>query len=102
MPSCFGFLNFFESGRHFFAPFQADQIYFACAHAQRGKGNVNHLPGSDCRDVFRGRLGILHTPRMLAHYFTRRGAGHIHGHVAAANDDHFLANGEFVAKVYVE
>ena len=52
--------------------------------------------------VFRGGLGILHAAGVLAYYFARGRAGHVHGHVAAADHDHFLADGEFVAEVDVE
>jgi hypothetical protein len=98
----FGFLNFFEGGGHLIARLQADQIHFARAHAQRGKRNVDHLPRRDGGHVFRGRLGILHAARMLTHHFASRRASHVHGHVAAADHDHFLADSEFVAEVYVE
>src|SRR5216684_4226787 len=39
---------------------------------------------------------------MLAHYFARRRASHVHSDVAAADYDHFLADGEFVAQVHIE
>ena len=93
----FGFLNFFESGRHLVARLKTHQVYFPCAHAQSRKRNVDHLFCGDCGHVLRRRLVILHSARMLTHYFARGRAGYVHGHVAATNHDHFLADREFVA-----
>ena len=39
---------------------------------------------------------------MLAQNFTRRGPGHVHGNIAAANDNYFLTNRELVAQIHVE
>ena len=45
---------------------------------------------------------VFHAGHMLAHHFAGRRAGHVHGHVAAADDDDLLADGELVAEVHVE
>ena len=39
---------------------------------------------------------------MLPHHFASRRTRHVHGHVAAADHDHFLADSEFVAEIHVE
>ena len=94
--------DFFEGGRHLFAALQADKIHFARAHAQRRERDVDHLFRGDRGDVFGGRLGVLDAAGMLLDDFARSGAGHIHGDVAAANHNHFLADGELVAQIHVE
>ena len=98
----FGFLNFFERGGHFLAPLQADEIHFARAHAERGKRNVDHFLCGDSSHIFRGRFGILHAACVLTNHFARGRAGYVHGDVTAADHDHFLADGEFVAEIHVE
>ncbi len=61
----FGFFNFFERGGHFVAAFQANQVHFARAHAQRRERDVDHFLGGNRRDVFCGRLEIFHAACML-------------------------------------
>ena len=39
---------------------------------------------------------------MLPQHFARGGSGHIHGDIAAPDDQHFLADGELVAKIDVQ
>ena len=39
---------------------------------------------------------------MLAHYFARRRASHVHSDVAAPDNDDFLPDGELVAEIDVE
>src|SRR5579859_8168005 len=39
---------------------------------------------------------------MLPHHFTSGGARYVHSDVAAADHNNFLADGEFVAKIYIE
>ena len=98
----FGLDNFFERGGHLFAAFQADEIHFACAHAQSRERDVDHLLGGNRRDVFVGRFEVFHAAGMLLDDFTRCRAGHVHGDVAAADHDYFLADGELVAEIHVE
>ncbi len=45
---------------------------------------------------------MLYAGRMLAQHFARSGASHVHGHIAAADDQHFLPDGELVAEIDVE
>ena len=53
-------------------------------------------------DVFSGRLGILDATGMLLHHFASGGASHVHGDIAAADHNDFLADGELVSEIYVE
>ena len=39
---------------------------------------------------------------MLAQHLAGRGPGHIHGYVAAADDENLLADGEGVAEIHIE
>src|SRR5437868_3649474 len=39
---------------------------------------------------------------MLTHHFASSGTGHVHGNVATANHDDFLADRELVPKVHIE
>ena len=48
------------------------------------------------------RLEVLHTAWMLAQHFARRGPGHVHGHVAAADDENLFADGEPVTEIHIE
>ena len=98
----FGLFDLFQRRRHFFAAFQADDVHFARAHAQRGERDVHHFLGGNRGDVFVGRLEIFHAAGMLLDDFARCRASHVHGDVAAADHDHFLADGELVAEIHVE
>src|SRR5579859_191731 len=95
----FSFFHFFQRGRNFVAPLDAHNVNFTCTQAQRGKRYVHHLMGSYRTDV----LGPFFSWNLvLPDYFTSSGAGHVHGHIATADDNHFLADGEFVAQVHVQ
>ena len=45
---------------------------------------------------------VLHAACVLAKHLAGCGAGHIHGHVAAADDQNLFADGEPVAEIYIE
>ena len=45
---------------------------------------------------------VFDSGSVLPDDFARRGTGHVHGHVAAADHEHFLADGELVAEIHVE
>ncbi len=45
---------------------------------------------------------VLDAAGMLLDHFAGRGASHVHGDVAAADHDYFLADGELVAEIHVE
>ncbi len=91
--------NFLDSCRHFITPFDAYDVHLARAQTQSGKRDVDHLVGGYGGQVLRPLFG-LHF--VLPHDFTCSRAGHVHGHVAAANDDNLLADGELVSQVYVQ
>ena len=99
----FGFFDFFQRRRHFLALFQADQVHFARAHAQRGERDIHHFFGGDGGHVSSGGRLRSSTPAgVLPDHFARRRTRHVHGHVAAADHNHFLADGELVAEVHVQ
>src|SRR5581483_9567181 len=95
----FCFFNFLDGSRHFVAPFDANRMYFTCAQAQSRKRDVHHFVGGDGGEIFSPLFGLhLVLPDDLA--CSR--AGHVHGHIAPANDNDFFADGEFVPQVYIE
>ena len=77
------------------------RLHFLRAQAQRGERNVHHFARGHCAS-FSARARVLDAAGMLAQHLAGGGARHVHGHVAAADDDHFLADGEPVAEIHVE
>ena len=97
----FGLFDLFQRGGHFMTLLKAYQADFASAHAQCRQRDVHHLVRSDgLRVFFRGS----HLARrvMLAQHLTRGRSRDVHGDVAAADDQHLLADGELVAEIDVE
>ena len=94
--------NFFECGRHLFAIFQTYDVHFLRAHAKRGERDVDHFFRGDGGDVLFGRRQFFHPRSMLTQHFASRRARHVHGHIAAANDQHISPNRELVSQVDVE
>ena len=52
--------------------------------------------------MFSAKAPVLNAAGMLPHDFACGRACHVHGHVAAANHNNFLADGEVVAEIHVE
>ena len=98
-----GLFDFFERRRHLLALLQADDVYFLRAHAQRGERDVDHFFGGDGGHIFFGGRRLPRSPPdMLAQDFARGRARHVHGDVAAADDEHVPADGELVSEIDVE
>ena len=77
-------------------------MHFLRAQAQCGERDVHHFAGGHGIDVLLRRLEVFHAGGMLADHLARCGAGHIHGHVAAADHKDLLADGELVAEIHIE
>ena len=90
----FGLFNLLERGGHLLAVLEADQVHFLRAQPQGGERNVHHFAGGHRIHASLRWLEAFHAARMLAQHLARRGPGHIHGHVAAADDENLLADGE--------
>jgi hypothetical protein len=98
-PFFFGLFDLLQRGGHFTPSLQADQMYLLRAQAQRGERDVHHLAGGHRIHAPLRRLEVLHPARMLTQHLARRGPGHVHGHVAATNDQNLLPIGEPVAEI---
>ena len=99
------FFNLFLERRHLLARFQADQIDFASAQAQRGAGNIRQFLHGDLQFAGRQAVGQQRGAQSFerqALLLANRGARHVDGYVPAADDHYFLADAEAVTQVHVQ
>ena len=101
-PFFLSFGDLFVGCRHFGTVFKTDQMYLTGSETKCGQGDVHHLLAGDRVDVLLKGFLFLNSGGMLAQHFSRCRTGHIHGDIAAADHNHFLADGELIAKIDVE
>src|SRR5476649_208909 len=97
-----GFLDFLQGRRHLLPVFEADNSHFARPHAQRRKRDVHHFMARHGRDIALARHLAFSSPGMLLQHFASGRARHVHGDIAAANDDDFFSDVEPVPEIGVE
>ena len=98
-----GFLDFFERRRHLVRRFSRQTMSTSRAPRRRAESEMSTISCVATAATFSCRgLCVFHSRDVLLQHFARGRTRHVHGHIAAADHDHFLADGEPVAQVGVE
>jgi hypothetical protein len=98
----FRLFNLFQRGRHL-ARFSRQTRCTSCAPSRKAESETSIISRAATASMLPCEGSKFSTPPgMLAQHFAGRGPGHIHGHVAAADDENLLADGEPVAEIHIE